>query len=224
MKKYIIAPSVLSANFYDLKSDIKLCQESGIEWIHYDVMDFDFVPNLTFGSKILKDITDNSDINIDIHFMVKVKTNPFEDFFVEYIKLKPKMMTMHIESMSKEETETFIEICNDNNIIPSLAISPKTKVDAVLPYLSEVGNILVMSVEPGFGGQSFMDVSLSKIEQLVKIRDTNNLDFIIEIDGGINEHTSRLAKKAGVDMLVAGSYLFGSEEFESRAKDLINND
>lgn len=223
MKKYIIAPSVLSANFMDLKNELELCKKNNINWIHYDVMDFDFVPNLTFGSKILHDIKKNIDINVDVHFMVSVKTKRFEDFFSDYIKAKPEMMTMHIESLKDDNTiNKFIDLCKQNNILASLAISPKTDVSLVYPYLDKLDNVLVMSVEPGFGGQKFISSSLEKIQILDQLRKEKNYKYIIEVDGGINEQTSVLVKQAGVDMIVAGSYLFGSDDFTKRAKGLFD--
>ncbi|WP_434337945.1 ribulose-phosphate 3-epimerase [Mycoplasma capricolum] len=223
MKKYIIAPSVLSANFVDLKNELELCKKNNINWIHYDVMDFDFVPNLTFGSKILHDIKKNIDINVDVHFMVNVKTKQFEDFFLDYIKAKPEMMTMHIESLKDNSTiNKFINLCKQNNILASLAISPNTDVSLVYPYLDKLDNVLVMSVEPGFGGQKFITSSLKKIEILDQLRKEKKYKYTIEVDGGINEQTSVLVKQAGVDMIVAGSYLFGSDDFTKRAKGLFD--
>ncbi|EOA07045.1 Ribulose-phosphate 3-epimerase [Mycoplasma yeatsii 13926] len=223
MKKFIIAPSVLSANFMKLQQELELCKKNNIEWIHYDVMDFDFVPNLTFGSKILHDIKKNIDIKVDVHFMVKVKTCEFEDFFKDYISAKPEMMTMHIESLVDDSTvNKFIELCKKNNIMASIAISPKTEVDVISKYLDKLDNVLVMSVEPGFGGQKFIESSLEKIKTLSKLRDENNYKYTIEVDGGINGQTSVLVKQAGVDMIVAGSYLFESDDFEKRAKGLID--
>ncbi|ATZ17874.1 ribulose-phosphate 3-epimerase [Mesoplasma melaleucae] len=220
MKNIIIAPSFLSANFADLKSEIKRCEEAKIEWIHYDVMDYDFVPNLTFGSKILKDIANSSNFKIDIHFMVKVKTQSFEDFFTDYIKCNPAMMTMHIESMSTDESNKFYELCKQNNIEFSLAVSPKTEVKVLDTWLDKLDNILIMSVEPGFGGQSFIPEVLTKVEYLVEKRKNNHYKFMIEIDGGINGETSKQALKAGVEMMVAGSYLFESDNFTKKVETL----
>ncbi|ATZ21435.1 ribulose-phosphate 3-epimerase [Mesoplasma tabanidae] len=220
MKKIIIAPSFLSANFADLKNEISRCQEAKIEWIHYDVMDYDFVPNLTFGSKILKDIVNSSEFKVDIHFMVKVKTKKFEDFFAEYIKCNPSMMTMHIEAMSKKETKKFYELCKQNKIMFSLAVSPKTDIHILDEWLDKVDNVLIMSVEPGFGGQSFIPEVLTKVEYLSKLQKVNKYNYTIEIDGGINEETSKKAVKAGVQMMVAGSYLFESNNFSEKVKTL----
>lgn len=224
MKKYIIAPSVLSANYMNLKQDLEQCKSNGIDWIHYDVMDYDFVPNLTFGSKILQDITSQIDINVDIHFMVKVKTKIFDEFFLEYIKAKPKMMTMHIEAMNKKETQSFIDLCHENNILASLAISPDTPIKAIEHYLPQLDNVLVMTVHPGFGGQSFIEHAAKKIAILRHIIHANNYQTTIEVDGGINAETSKIVKEYGVDIIVAGSYLFGQKDFAERAKGLINND
>lgn len=223
MKNIIVAPSFLSANFADLKTEIKRCEEAKIEWIHYDVMDYDFVPNLTFGSKILKDIVNSSNFKVDIHFMVKVKTQRFEDFFADYIKCNPAMMTMHIESMNAEKTTKFYELCKQNDIKFSLALSPKTDIKFLDIWLDRLDNILVMSVEPGFGGQSFIHEVLNKVEYLVTKRKTHNYKFMIEIDGGINEETSKQALKAGVEMMVAGSYLFESDDFSEKVNKLKND-
>ncbi|ATQ35379.1 ribulose-phosphate 3-epimerase [Mesoplasma entomophilum] len=220
MKEIIIAPSFLSANFADLKKEIARCELAKIEWIHYDVMDYDFVPNLTFGSKILKDIVNSSKFKIDIHFMVKVKTVKFEDFFAEYIKCNPSMMTMHIESMTKEETQKFYELCKSNKIMFSLAVSPKTDIHVLDEWLDKLDNILIMSVEPGFGGQSFIPEVLKKVEFLASLKKTNQFNYTIEIDGGINEQTSKKAINAGVEMMVAGSYLFESENFIEKVETL----
>ncbi|WP_027063084.1 ribulose-phosphate 3-epimerase [Mesoplasma seiffertii] len=224
MKKYTILPSVLSANFVNLKQELELCEQAGIEWIHYDVMDYDFVPNLTFGAKILNDIKANFSIKVDIHFMVKVKTLVFEDFFKDYLKSKPEMMTMHIESMTETETKKFIKLCQNHNIKASLAISPKTNIEQIKNYLPIIDNVLVMTVEPGFGGQSFIEQAALKIQTLAEMRQANNYKYSIEVDGGINQETSKIVKKYGVDLIVAGSYLFGQEDFVDRAKDLIHND
>ncbi|ASZ08979.1 ribulose-phosphate 3-epimerase [Mesoplasma chauliocola] len=222
MKDIIIAPSVLSANFADLKTELKRCNESNIKWIHYDVMDHDFVPNLTFGSKILKDIVSSSNFNIDIHFMVKVKTPVFEDFFEEYIKCKPKMMTMHIETMSNEEIQKFYNLCIKNNIMFSVAVSPKTEIQILDNWLDKLDNVLVMSVEPGFGGQTFISEVLEKVKYLAKNKKDNKFKYIIEIDGGINDQTSKQAIDAGVEMMVAGSYLFESDNFKEKVESLKN--
>ncbi|ATZ17080.1 ribulose-phosphate 3-epimerase [Williamsoniiplasma luminosum] len=220
MKKIEIAPSLLSADFYDLKADLDLCKKHKIEWLHYDVMDFDFVPNLTFGAKILKDITDRTNFKIDIHFMVKVKSVDFESFFEEYIQTKPAMMTMHIEAMSKNQASTFINLCQKNNILASLAIKPNTEIDEILEFLPIIDNVLVMTVEPGFGGQKFMSKAALKIHDLKILAQENGYHYTIEVDGGINDQTFEIVKKYNVDLVVAGSYLFGQSDFTQRLEKL----
>ncbi|AXK51347.1 ribulose-phosphate 3-epimerase [Spiroplasma alleghenense] len=224
MKKYIIAPSVLSANFWDLKKDLTQIKELGVSWIHYDVMDFDFVPNLTFGPKILEDIKANIDLNVDIHFMIKNKQKQLIDFLNPFIKCQPQMMTMHFESLSEPQINEFIQICHKNNIKASLAINPDKKINQIERYLSKLDNVLVMSVFPGFGGQKFDSRAIENISQLRTIIDGQKLNLTIEVDGGINEETASLVKKAGIDIMVAGSYLFGQSDIKKRLELLQANE
>ncbi|PPE06169.1 ribulose-phosphate 3-epimerase [Williamsoniiplasma lucivorax] len=220
MKKIEIAPSLLSADFYNLKADLQRCQENKIQWLHYDVMDYDFVPNLTFGAKILQDLTSQTNFKIDIHFMVKVKSKNFTDFFTEYLQTKPAMMTMHLEAMSKKETYQFIDLCKQNHILASLALKPGTKIKAILPFLPLLDNVLVMTVEPGFGGQKFIPEAAQKIHDLKMLASEHNYHYTVEVDGGINEQTFQVVKKHKVDMAVAGSYLFGQKDFSERLEKL----
>ncbi|AHI54060.1 ribulose-phosphate 3-epimerase [Spiroplasma sabaudiense Ar-1343] len=224
MKKYIIAPSVLSANFWDLKTELTQLKELKVEWIHYDVMDFDFVPNLTFGPKILKDIISNIDLKIDIHFMIKNKQPKLIDFLMPFIECKPAMMTMHFEALNDLEIKEFVKICKDNKIKASLAINPDKTVEEIKDYLSILDNVLVMSVFPGFGGQKFESNALTNISCLKKIINEKKLSLTIEVDGGINSQTAELVKKAGVDMIVAGSYLFGQKDIQERLEILKKDD
>lgn len=222
MKNYEIAPSVLSANFLNLNQELEKCQQAKINWLHYDVMDYDFVPNLTFGAKILQDIVQAYSFKIDIHFMIKVKSKQFEDFFTEYLKLKPTMMTMHIEAMTEEETNKFIDLCRENDVLASLALKPDTSIEAINNYLPKIDNVLVMTVEPGFGGQEFIEKAALKISELKKIKEDQNYKYTVEVDGGINDQTVEKVKSQGVDLIVAGSYLFGHEDFQSRVQVLKN--
>ncbi|WP_338971499.1 ribulose-phosphate 3-epimerase [Spiroplasma endosymbiont of Panorpa germanica] len=216
MKKYIIAPSVLSANFWDLKTDLNRIKELGVNWIHYDVMDFDFVPNLTFGPKILEDIKSNIDINVDIHFMIKNKQKNLLEFLKPFIDCKPQMMTMHFEALSDEQIREFVQICQRNKIKSSLAINPDKKISQIEKYLPILDNVLVMSVFPGFGGQKFDHRAVENISQLRILIDQHKLNLTIEVDGGINGETAQLVKQAGVDIMVAGSYLFGQADIKQR--------
>ncbi|AUB31948.1 ribulose-phosphate 3-epimerase [Spiroplasma floricola] len=211
MKKYIVAPSILTANFLELKSDLDKLKKAKIKWIHYDVMDYNFVPNLSFGPKILSDIVNNYDFKMDLHLMVKIVGFSVEDYLKPFIQKNVKQVTMHYEALNKKQLIDFIKFCKKNNINASLSINPNTEINKIKKYLPNLQNILVMSVNPGFGGQSFIKKSLDKIRLLNEIRNTNNYQYLIQVDGGINEDTYKSVQEAGVDMIVAGSYLVDSK-------------
>jgi ribulose-phosphate 3-epimerase len=180
-------------------------------------MDYDFVPNLTFGAKILQDIAASYNFKFDLHFMVKVKTKRFEDFFQEYLKIRPAMMTMHLEALSDQEAQKFIQLCHKNQVLASLAIKPETPVVNLKPYLTDLDNVLVMTVNPGFGGQSFLGDAALKIGELKNLLTKNQAyHYTVEVDGGINDQTVEQVKKQDVDLIVAGSYLFGHADFVER--------
>ncbi|AKU79429.1 ribulose-phosphate 3-epimerase [Spiroplasma turonicum] len=203
-----VAASILTANFLELKKDLNKLLESNVKWIHYDVMDYNFVPNLSFGTKLLKDITDNYDFNIDIHFMVRLDDKwSVESYLNSFYSDKLKQITFHIESLTQKNINDIRNYCKDHSIEFSLAINPNTEVDILCEYLPQLDNVLIMSVQPGFGGQTFIENTLEKVKKLVNIRNKNNYKFRLQIDGGINELTCIKAKNAGVDFFVAGSFL-----------------
>ncbi|WP_338984735.1 ribulose-phosphate 3-epimerase [Spiroplasma endosymbiont of Diplazon laetatorius] len=209
MKKYIVAPSILTADFLNLKSDLDKLKDAKIEWIHYDVMDYNFVPNLSFGPKILSDIVSEYDFKMDLHLMVKVIGFSINDYLKPFVMKNVEQITMHYEALDENQIEEFIEFCKSNDLKCSLSINPDTEVSKIEKYLNKIQNVLVMSVHPGFGGQSFIESSLDKIIKLKELREKNNYNYLIQVDGGINEETYKLVQKAGVDMIVAGSYLVG---------------
>lgn len=207
MKKIIISPSVLSADFTDLKNQLEQLNSSKAQWLHYDVMDGHFVPNLTFGPDILKQINKISDRFIDVHIMVD---NPVET--IEYFKdCHIDMMTFHYEAKIND-IDTVIDLIHEKGWKAGISIKPKTNVKVLRPYLDKVDLVLIMSVEPGFGGQSFMEESLEKISWLDQYRNSHKCDYIIEVDGGINEQNIRMAEEAGCDAFVAGSFVFKHPE------------
>ncbi|QEH62184.1 ribulose-phosphate 3-epimerase [Spiroplasma chinense] len=207
MKKYIIAPSILTANFLCLEKDLKKLQDAGIEWIHYDVMDYNFVPNLSFGPKILADINSKFNFKMDAHLMVKINNLSVEEYLTPFKNARVDQITLHFEAISKEQFEEFESFCKKNNILISLAISPDTSVEEIKELLPRLDNVLVMSVYPGFGGQKFIQNSAEKIKLLKELKEKNNFKYRVEVDGGINKETFSIVKEAGVDMIVAGSYL-----------------
>ena len=198
-----IAPSVLTADFTNLKEELKSIENA--DYLHLDIMDGHFVPNISFGPAITKEIEKNTKLPLDIHFMVSDPINWVDKF----VFLKTKFITIHTESNQVLET---INLIKKHQIGVGLSIKPLTPVSDLLPYIKDIQLVLVMTVEPGFGGQSFIMSSLDKVRELVKIRKEMNLNFVIEVDGGINKETIALCRDAGVDIAVAGSYLFNQKD------------
>lgn len=201
MEKVIVAPSVLSLDYSDTKKQLLELENSNAEWMHFDVMDGQFVPNLSFGPQVLKGFKKNTTLFKDVHLMVENVEQAIELFAED-----SDLITFHVEVNT--DSKALIKKIKDKGIKVGISIKPNTPVEMIMPYLNEVDLVLVMSVEPGFGGQSFKEESLAKIESLKAIREENNYQYLIEVDGGINAETADLAIKAGVDVLVAGSYIF----------------
>ncbi|MEG0277519.1 MAG: ribulose-phosphate 3-epimerase, partial [Coprobacillus sp.] len=179
-----VAPSVLSANFAELKKDLDSIKEAGADWIHYDVMDGHFVPNISFGYSILKDVSKVTDLYLDVHLMI---SQP-RQYVDEFIKAGAQMIVFHIEAMESEDAvRELIQYVHSQNVEVGISVKPATPVQAITQYLSNIDMILVMSVEPGFGGQSFQESAIDKIKELSLLQ--SQYDFLIEVDGGINEQT-----------------------------------
>lgn len=202
-----IAPSILSANFAELKKDLDSIKECGADWVHYDVMDGHFVPNISFGYSILKDVKKVCDLFLDVHLMI---SEPMQ-YVDQFIQSGASLITFHIEAMKDEaSTKELIQRIKEQNVKVGISIKPKTPVKDIETYLDDIDLVLVMSVEPGFGGQSFIESAVDKIEELSLLKQKH--DFLIEVDGGINDNTAFLCKNAGVDVLVAGSYVFHAND------------
>ena len=217
MRKVYIAPSILSANFATLADEIKLVENANVEWLHYDVMDGHFVPNISFGPKILGDVRKVTGLFLDVHLMIM---NPLKYVHV-FAKNGADLITIHYESFSsKQDVIAAINEIKQLNVKVGLSIKPGTKVNEILDIVEQLDLVLIMSVEPGFGGQKFMDNSLEKVKTLREHIDSMKLNCLIEIDGGIDDQTAILCKDAGVDVLVAGSYLFGHHDIAERVEKL----
>lgn len=209
-----IAPSLLSANFACLKQEIDKIEAA--EWIHYDVMDGHFVHNISFGYSILKDISKVTDKYLDVHLMIN---DPFK-YVDNFIASNASLIVFHYEAVEKNEIDKLIKHIKNNNVDVGIAIKPDTCQDVLKPFLSQLDLVLVMSVEPGFGGQTFNHSAIEKISKLAKLREENNYHYLIEVDGGINESTAKLCRQAGVDVLVAGSYVFNSDDYTKAIESL----
>ena len=217
MKKIIIAPSILSADFNNLKKEMDVVEQAGAEWLHFDVMDGHFVPNISFGIPVLKSIAHSHNMVNDVHIMI---SDPLK-YAPEFIKSGAEYLTFHYEACKDdEEVQKVIDLIHSLNGKAGLSIKPKTDVKVVDKFLKDLDLLLVMSVEPGFGGQSFMPNALEKISHLRNEIDRNGYKCLVEVDGGINDETGKLCKEAGVDVLVAGSYLFGHEDVKARIEGL----
>ena len=205
LRSYKVSASVLSADLLNLESEIRKLEKSGVDMIHFDVMDGIFVNNITYGLPVLKSIQKLSpDMLLDVHLMI---TNPLK-YVREFAKSGADIITFHIES--KSNTMRTIEELYKTNVKRAIAIKPDTPAESVFPYMKYLDMVLVMTVEPGFGGQKFMDMT-DKIKAVRNYADENNLDIDIQVDGGIDDKTAPIVKKAGANILVSGSYLFRSE-------------
>ncbi len=199
-----LSPSLLAADFINLKSELEKLEQNNTDMLHFDIMDGVFVPNISFANPIIKQIKANTDIPLDVHLMID---RPHR-YIKEFAK-SADFLGFHYEAGS-DVASTLKEI-RDYGCKSCLTIKPCTKAEEIFPFLPLCDMVLVMSVEPGFGGQSFMHDSLDKVRALRKEIDQKGYDTLIEIDGGINGETAPLAIEAGVDVLVAGSYLFGDK-------------
>lgn len=202
-----IAPSILSANMAFLHDEMIKLESAKADFIHFDVMDGHFVNNITFGPKILKDIKKYSNLTFDVHLMV---SNPLK-FIPWYAVAGADILTFHIESC--ENPIEAINLIKKYGIKVGISLKPNTDIAKITPYLDLIDLILVMSVEPGFGGQTFIDNSVNKISELKKLVSDKNI--LLEVDGGINSDTAKLCVEAGVDILVAGTAVFKNQDYHS---------
>lgn len=199
----MVAPSILSADFANLEKEIKAVTAAGADWIHVDVMDGHFVNNITIGVPVVKSLKKISTIPLDVHLMIEKP----EKYIAQFIQAGASYLTIHVESTANPKA--VLEEIRKLGAKPGVTLRPRTSVDQVLPLLPLVDLVLVMTVEPGFGGQDFMEDQVAKVEILRKEIDQKNLKCLIEVDGGVNDQT--VGKLKSADVLVAGSYVFKND-------------
>ncbi len=206
MKKIQISPSILSADFSQLGNEIKRLEEGGADMIHVDVMDGHFVPNLTIGPPIIKDLRKHTKLPFDVHLMI----SPVHKYIKDYAEAGADIITIHPEAT--ENLEESIKLIKKLKKKVGVSLNPESKIDLIKNFLNEIDLILIMSVNPGFGGQKFMPQVLDKIKELRKIEIQKKINFDIEIDGGINFDNYKLAIEAGANILVSGTTIFKNNQ------------
>ena len=210
-----IAPSILSADFANLGKEIEDVEKGGADYIHVDVMDGHFVPNITLGPLIVDAIKPVTDLSLDVHLMIE---DP-DGYIPMFANAGASILTVHQEVCP--HLHRTVQLIKDNNVKAGVVINPATPAETLLPILSEVDLVLVMTVNPGFGGQTFIPSTLKKIEQLASWRKELGLHFEIEVDGGVNTDTAKLCTDAGADVLVAGSAVFNKADRRQAITDIL---
>ena len=210
----LVAPSILSADFGNLAADVKAICDAGCDLVHVDVMDGHFVPNLTIGPVVVSAVAKAASKPLDVHLMVENNT-----FFVDlFAPLNPGYITFHMEE--EKHPHRLVQYIRELGIKPGVVLNPHTPAEAVEYLLADVDMVLVMSVNPGFGGQKFIPNVVEKVKRLAALRDKINPDCLIEIDGGVNADNIEMLHNAGVDVCVAGSYVFKHESYETAINNL----
>ena len=204
----ILSPSILAADAMNMQKDLESAAQAGAKWLHIDVMDGLFVPNLSFGYSTVKAVNGISNLVLDVHLMIEKPIRYVEHF----CKAGSDILTIHVEADTPENTKAALEQIRAMGVKPGIVLKPKTPAEALAPYLSMVDLVLVMTVEPGFGGQKFMADMMPKVKQLRAMLDEVNPSCHLEVDGGVDLVTGEVCKENGADVLVAGSAFFGSKD------------
>ena len=209
-----IAPSILSADFANLQRDVQYVEQHGADYIHIDVMDGQFVPNITFGPNVVKALRPVTKLPLDVHLMI-VDPERYIDAFAD---AGADIIGIHVEATS--HVHRALQMIKNKDVKAEIVLNPGTSVEAIKSVLSMVDQVLVMTVNPGFGGQSFIDSTLDKIKELAQLKLEHGYDYDIQVDGGIVPQTAKLCKEAGANVFVAGSYIYDADKPEERIQAL----
>lgn len=206
--RFLISPSILAGDFAKLGEEARRVEHAGADLLHVDVMDGNFVPNLTFGPSGVEALSRSTTLPLDVHLMIQHADKYIPDF----LKAGSSILTIHVEALYLSNLQDTLKLIKSRDCLAGISLNPATPVSAIKPYLHLADLILVMSVVPGFGGQSFMPEVLHKVKELCTLRQTEGYHYKIEIDGGINFETLKLSKEAGIDIAVAGTFLFKAKD------------
>ena len=204
----ILAPSILSCDYMNMEKDFTACKENGVKWLHVDIMDGHFVPNLSFGYSLVKSMRPVTDLVLDVHLMIDTPIKYAENF----CKAGADYLTIHVEADTPENIRKTLELIRSLGVKPGIVVKPKTPAEAIEEYLPMVDMVLVMTVEPGFGGQKFMADMMPKVKKLREMLDKVNPACHLEVDGGVDLITVKECKANGADVFVAGSAYFGAAD------------
>ena len=207
----ILSPSILSCDYMHMEQEFTACKENGVKWLHVDVMDGHFVPNLSFGYSLVKSMRPVTDLVLDVHLMIDTPIKYAENF----CKAGADYLTIHVEADTRENIRKTLELIRSLGVKPGIVVKPKTPAEDIAEFLPMVDMVLVMTVEPGFGGQKFMADMMPKVKQLRKMLDEVNPDCHLEVDGGVDLNTVVTCKENGADVFVAGSAYFGAQDKKS---------
>ena len=204
----ILSPSILSADYMNMERDLKASAEMGVKWLHVDIMDGHFVPNLSFGYSLVQSMRPVTDLVLDVHLMIDTPIKYAENF----CKAGADYLTIHVEADTEENIHKTLDLIRANGVKPGIVVKPKTPAEAVLPFIEKCDLILVMTVEPGFGGQKFMADMMPKLKKIREYISKKDPTCHLEVDGGVDLTTGVTCKENGADVLVAGSAFFKAED------------
>ena len=204
----ILAPSILSCDYMNMQRDFAACKENGVKWLHVDIMDGHFVPNLSFGYSLVKSMRPVTDLVLDVHLMIDTPIKYAENF----CKAGADYLTIHIEADTRENIRKTLELIRSLGVKPGIVVKPKTPAEEIEEFLPMVDMVLVMTVEPGFGGQKFMADMMPKVKKLREMLDKVNPACHLEVDGGVDLNTAEICKANGANVLVAGSAFYGAAD------------